>query len=151
MIAIDTVVLVLALRPDDPNDSRVAQAQALLSSLDQQQETILIPAPVLTEFLYKYPPEKRGAILAELGTWAMIQAFDAKAAAIAANLNPPPAAERNEPRQCVKTDVFIVATAIAHGASCIYTDNIKDFRAIAQNSIDVRALPEYQPELPFKP
>jgi predicted nucleic acid-binding protein len=149
LIAIDTVVLVLALRPDDPNDPRAAQAAALLASLDQQ-ETILIPAPVLTEFLYKYTPDKRGAVLAELGTWAVIQAFDAKAAAIAANLNPPPAAERNEPRQCVKTDVFIIATAIAHGASCIYTDNIKDFRAIAQNLIDVRTLPEYQPELPFE-
>jgi hypothetical protein len=76
--------------------------------------------------------------------------FDALAAAIAAELYDKRIMEdaRQEtklPRQCVKSDLKIIATAIAHKAVRIYTDD-NHFTSLARGRILVSPIPQVPPK-----
>ena len=113
----------------------------------------MVPAPAAAEYLQGFDDKERQEQLAALKRYFFVPSFDLPAAAIAAELS-----RRSDvwdlkhaDRQKVKTDVQIIAIAIAHRAELIVTDNVKEFRAIAAGKIAVSEVPgvEEQQTLSF--
>jgi predicted nucleic acid-binding protein len=106
---------------------------------------IMVPAPVAAEYLQGFDDSERKEQLAALDRNFFVPSFDLRAAEIAAELS------RREDvrdlydewdRQKVKTDIQIIAIAIAYGARMIVTDNVKEFRAIAAGRIAISEVPD---------
>ena len=120
----------------------------LIRRVTDKKARILIPAPVLTEFLVGLPPAIRNPrILTDLFAVASYDAHCAHIAAdLQANLDLMKRIRQTSqiPRQCLKVDTMIVATAIAYKSTSIYTHNMKHFHDIAQGRIivqDIETMP----------
>jgi len=86
------------------------------------------------------------------GRHFFVAPFDARAATIAGRLYSKKKMQEAQSggqgcRQCVKADLKIIATAIAHHAGRIYTDD-KQFRSLACGEIIVEDIPPLPPPAP---
>jgi hypothetical protein len=110
----------------------------------------MIPTPALAEYLQGFDNEERKRQLQVLERHFFIPAFNLPAAYLAAGLAraaDPSSAEI--PRQSVKTDIQILATAIVNGAARIITADRQHFHQLAGGRIEVSEVPEIheQPKL----
>lgn len=123
----------------DSQHDMVERTRAFLCYLEKQRVRIIIPAPVLWEFLSGIPPERRPDTLELLQRSWRIVPFDAMAAVIAADLwsglPSPPSMDPGE-RVRMKVDLQIIATAIRHGADIVFSEE-KRMRGYAQGRIEV--------------
>lgn len=113
---------------------------------------LLIPSVVLSEFLVDFKKVDHIKWLQIFSQKYIIAPFDAMAASLCAELwqlkhNSKEIKELKEKskRNVIKADFQIVATAIVHGATCIYSYD-DDFKKIANARIEIRILPEKKPE-----
>ena len=114
----------------------------------------MVPAPVAAEYLQGFDDSERKEQLAALDRNFFIPSFDLRAAEIAAELSRRQEVRKLQEewdRQKVKTDIQIIAIAIAYGAEMIVTDNTREFRAIAADRIAISEVPnvEEQTSLSF--
>lgn len=155
MVACDTTFLSLILKPDarPPLDAgtgkpveRVSdRVEKLLTDLQEADERLIIPTPVLAEFLVladKSGPQYLDAISGERVFF--IKPFDEKAAIefAAIELGAKRLGDKRggskEPWARVKFDHQIVAIAKANGVSRIYSDD-GDVRKLAQ-TVDIEVV-----------
>jgi predicted nucleic acid-binding protein len=153
MIALDANILVWGLRKqnDPKRPDMVERCAALIAELHELRQTILVPSIVLAEYLIGHTSEQQDQELDIVGRNFFVGAFDTRAAKIAAELYDARMFKQivkddNVPRQCLKADYKIIATAIRHGASVIYVDD-QHFAKIANNKITVRPVPALRPEI----
>ena len=139
MVVFDTSTLILAIDPKarPPNDPRTDKPVGrckervghLLVTLQKARTPILIPTPVLAEYLVKAGPEKHQML--DLFTDSKnfeVGPFDVKAAVeLAALLGDPDLLKKTldekTTRAKIKFDRQIVAIAKTKGASPLYTDD----------------------------
>lgn len=137
MVIFDTSVIVGTLDPNamppiDPQTNAPltnfkARVEFLIKQLDGARETILIPTPVLSEFLVRAGPNKYQYIDKFIAARNfMIGSFDQRAAIDLSLLNDPDlnALKKLDDKTTwakVKYDRQIVAIAKSQGANCIYT------------------------------
>ena len=148
MIALDTTILIWGVRREEPEgrEDLVARCTDLIADYKQRCIAITVPSVVMAEYLADSSPEKQKEQQAIIGSNFHVSPFDAKAAAIAAELHSKRLmneirAESDIPRQCLKADVQIIATAIAHDATHIYSDD-GHFTKLAQGKILVLGVPK---------
>jgi predicted nucleic acid-binding protein len=158
MICIDTAVLIWGVQGVAKGAHRqrmVDLTSRWLLSLKDAKEILMVPTPVLAEYLQGFPdPKERAQQLETLQSFCFIPAFDMPSAFLAADLSQSPAVQelaREGDRQALKTDVQIIATAITHQAEMIVTGNVGEFRRIARDRIPIREVPvvEIQGELDY--
>ena len=143
-----------------PTDLFVQRVGNYILSLDQADQKVVIPAIVLFEFLVIEPENEHHRLIAGFAERFEIIPFDFRTASIAATLqarrtnsnqNP---STTSTPKQVLKVDCMIAATAIAAGASEVLTHD-RDFEKLLQGSgvkvKKVSELPLPQPTLPFPP
>lgn len=148
MVGIDSTVLSLLIHPKakaglDPSTHKPVERLAerveqLIADLSEQDERILIPTPVLAEFLV-LAGKDASAYLDKLSTMKtfIVQAFDQTSAVEVAALELGDRVRGDKrggldaPWQKVKVDRQIVATAKVYEARCIYADD-PDIRKIAE-------------------
>lgn len=154
MICIDTMVLIWGVqrKARSGQEEMVERTARYLRNLRDENETIMVPAPAAAEYLQGFDDDERQEQLAALERFFFVPSFDLPAAAIAAELSRKSdtwGLNERVDRQKVKTDVQIIAIAVAHRAELIVTDNVKEFRAIAAGKIVVSEVPrvEEQQEL----
>jgi predicted nucleic acid-binding protein len=166
LIGLDTNVLIYASKqPDEPDPRGFNQsARELVSQLTndktQRDKRVLVPSLCLAEYLTGIPKSKRNAVLKNLESWTFIAGFDASAAGITADLmhdvfldwkdekaSNPESDYAKRSRQIIKSDVIVLATAIAHGGTILYTTEEVIFSRMAGGRIDVKSLPALQPTL----
>lgn len=170
MVVFDTSALVLALDPKarppiDPGTGKPVEKckeriEHLLTNLSKARTMILIPTPVLAEYLVKAGPNKQ--VMIEKFTNSRnfeIGQFDVKAAIETAELLGDPDLLKKElddktTKAKIKFDRQIVAIAKTRGASPIYTDDV-NLAAIARNNgiaavmtWDI-SLPPVDPQMPL--
>ncbi len=147
MVTFDTPLLIYGIqRKASPENAHlVVRAKELIRRLGDKKAKIMIPAPALTEFLVGMPPSLRNPrILTDLFA---VGSFNAHCAQIAAELQADLdrmkriRQEHQIPKQCLKVDTMIVATAIAYKSGKIYTNDLGHFKEIAQNRIIIEAIP----------
>ena len=148
MICLDTMILIWGLQKRaDPNSQHlIERTQRYLKHLDEENESIMIPSPVITEYLQGFDSPGRARQLANLQNLFFIPSFDLPSAALAAELLDKAGIKNvrqssTENRQALKVDVQIAAIAIVHGATHLVTHNIKDYETIVGGRIQVTEVP----------
>jgi hypothetical protein len=133
--AFDAVMLSVFLhptaKPPKPIPDLPARIQLLIEELEAAGAKVIIPAPVLSEFLVLVGPADGAKYLSELTTNDVfdVQPFDIMAAVEAAEMQRKAAAAGDKKAgskqrwQVVKVDRQFVAIAKVHGVTCIYSDD----------------------------
>jgi predicted nucleic acid-binding protein len=150
----DTMILIWGIQEHGP-EAEVAQAKAFLDHLDKQGTKAVVPSVVVAEFLTGIPTAAHTTIASLLERHFMTAAFDLKASmhfarlwqdrentGVITLLKQRDRATRAE----LKADCMIVATAVAQGASCIYSHDDK-LKTFANGQIDVRKMPDVATQL----
>jgi predicted nucleic acid-binding protein len=137
-------------------EDMIPRAEHLFEWLDNNGHQILIPAVVIAEVLAPEPLEKYPVLIEKIKKSCIVADFDIKAASRYGNLFmnkieelKKTAKDNKIDLQKMKVDHLIVATALANGASCIYSHD-NGIKIFGQRHIDVRdlpLLPATQPEL----
>ena len=148
MIAVDTNILVWGVRKaeDETRPDIVERCVHLIDDYKQRKIVIMIPSPVLGEFLIGYTIEQQREVLSLLTKAFFIAPFDFQAAAVAAELYSKAQFDQIReqepiPRQCLKVDYMVAATAIRHGATTLFV-NDGHFKTIAAGRIIVSDIPQ---------
>jgi predicted nucleic acid-binding protein len=133
-VALDTMVMIWGIKQVAPAHSspRVAdmqrRASILLSELEEDEATIIVPNIVVAELLLAVPSADHGKFVAELQNRFFMPTFDLRATVVAASLwqahRKLPPGEQIE-RTTLKSDVMIIATAKVAGATKFYSNDDK--------------------------
>ena len=149
MICLDTMILILGLQKKAAPKYQylVERTQRYLKHLDDENETIMIPSPVVAEYLQGFDTIGRVRQVASLQKLFFIPSFDLPLAALAAELSEGDSFSKlrqnsNESRPALKVDVQIAAIAIIHGATQIITQNISDFKTLVGDRIQIMEVPD---------
>jgi len=140
MVVFDTSILTLAFDPNskppvDPNtELPVTDCQArldyLIKTLTKTKQRVLIPTPVLAEYLVRAGADKDKRFEIIVGSRVfVVSPFDTRAAVECASIEDKDgrrirAVPEAESKAKVKFDRQIIAIAIARGANTIYTGDI---------------------------
>lgn len=139
MICFDTMVLVWGIqgKASPGQEEMVARTRRYIASLRDENEQVLIPAPVVSEYLQHFETEERKRQVRALERHFLLPAFNLPAAYLAAGI----AHQRQRSgggsgegttRQAIKTDIQILATAIVNNARLLVTHNLADFESLAK-------------------
>lgn len=154
---LDTMILVWGVRREctPGQEDRLQAADALFEQFENDGTRLLIPAPVLSEYLVRVPRSQWEDVLSVFKAEYIIGTYDAKAAMIAAELHtrrvetlkPEEIADLGGRRE-LKVDCQVVAVAMSNGADVLYSDD-KGVKHIADNRIRVVRLADIpvQPRL----
>jgi predicted nucleic acid-binding protein len=146
VICIDTNVLIWGVQgvAQPAQEGMIDRTRRYLAQLARDNEQVMVPSVVVSEYLQGFPLEEHPAQIEALAGGFFVAAFDARCAALAAELQRIGPAARAAPgsRIALKADCQIIATAISHGASRIVTNNLEEFRRIARDRIPVIDVPE---------
>lgn len=160
LVCIDTPLLVWGIQgaASTGNEDKVPKTKALFDYFTREHVEVVVPAPVLAEFLVKFQDETHDEVIRIIGRQFRIAPFDAKAASVAASLwrDCIPILEgeldfspRETLRQVLKVDAQIVATALSCGCKMIYAED-KHIRAIASKvNLPVSPLPGIPEQMTF--
>lgn len=153
IVCLDPHVLVWGVRcyADEGQEEMVPRAQKLLEQLEKEKATIIVPAPVVAEYLLGVPPERQPEVHEALAKRFAIAPFDAAAAALFAEIwyrrngGRSVSEEMRFGLDCtskhvLKVDCQIVAIARSRKANVIYSHD-EGVRKFAGNEIEVRAIP----------
>ena len=126
------------------------KAKRYIELISQQGKRLMVPAPVIHEFLIGVPAEERVEVISRLSNIFFIPPFDLPSAILAAELHTD-RQEFNEIRKTLgktkqeaKIDTQIIAIALMNGAEEIITNDVKYYQAIASDRIRVSSIPDIQ-------
>lgn len=154
IICVDTCLLILAHQPEPvAGQSHLYEnAKSYVEWMKNEDSQILLPTPVIAEFLTSRDAEERAMILRDMQVFAQVQDFDLRAAeltgAIRLKYHDAFGLPENQQRQVVTIDMMITAIAIVNGASHLITHDVDDFERIVELSggeLRVRAINEGPP------
>jgi len=123
----------------------VEQMQAFLRYLQREKIRIMVPTPVVFEYLVPFDQTERAKQLEVMERLFIMPSFDIKASLIAADLMGgkkaiDSAQQQGGRRQEIRIDAQIVAIALANGAEKIISHD-PHVKTIAQNRIPVEKVP----------
>lgn len=141
MICFDTMVLVWGIqgRASAGQEEMVARTRRFIESLQNENEQIMIPAPVVSEYLQYFETDDRKRQIKALERHFFLPAFNVPAAYLAAGIAHQRQREgigvpEGSTRQAIKTDIQILATAIVNNARLLVTHNLADFEGLAMHA-----------------
>lgn len=155
LVTLDTNVVIWGLKQDASpgQEHMIPRTRNFLQSLDAQGDSILLPSVVVGELLTQQQEDDHPLFLALLERSFQIGAFDLRAASEFAliwsarrDMNAAPAVVGT--REKTKVDMMLIATAISHGATCIYSED-SDISILADNRIAVYPIPQIGTQTSF--
>ncbi len=133
MICLDNNAVIAAFQTNPPPTSAAHRDRVRAFLRSHSKLRVMIPALVLTEYMFPFDGEAKRKEFAELARrFVFIPSFDELTSEIAAELGRRFAAERslaqvakqiNADRLCVKIDLLIVATAVQHQGQHFITND----------------------------
>jgi predicted nucleic acid-binding protein len=162
MICFDTTPLIWGLQtegPDPITQHNIDRTKAYLQQLAEQKEQIIIPTPVLAEYLVKIPYSEHAEVINQLRDLFKVYPFDERVASFAAHLRTQAsfqtaieqlthdfALTRESARQIVKVDAMVIAVAFTRGASRLVSED-KGMRSLAEGIIEATPIPHIDRQL----
>jgi predicted nucleic acid-binding protein len=126
-----------------------------LQWLENEGHTILVPAPVLGEFLMRIPAQEHQAVTKVFEKRFVVSPYDVSTTSIFAalwqnnqDLHRISSEEDKPTREEVKVDCMIVAVALANKAHVIYSED-PHIQRISNGKIDVRSIPRIPRQPPL--
>ena len=152
MTCIDTHILIWGVRgwASPAQEAMIPRTKRCIEHLAQSDERVMIPTPVVAEYLVGLPTEDHEAHLAILERNFFLPPLDVASAQLTASLlrNPGDVKgirdKHGVDRQSLRTDAMIIAIAIVHGASKIVTHAAKHYHKLAKALIQIESIPEIQ-------
>ncbi len=151
MVCLDTQILVWGFIRSATlqRTNMIDRATALIDHLTQIQEHVVVPTIVLAELMMRILPYRHAIFHQRVAQSFILQPFGAKEAAFFGEIWQSYKGHKamkvlqkiESTRNALKADCMIVATAVASGASCIYSHD-DDIRKIAQGHIAVQEVPD---------
>lgn len=138
LVCIDTQILIWGVRrPNEPaiqesQQDKIPRAENFIEWLQREKKRIMVPSVALAEWLVPIPLEFQRENIAKISKGFQIQPFDIAAATKFAELRAlriqdgtiDSLLETGLYHRDITADGMIVATAIAHKAKCIYSDDL---------------------------
>lgn len=125
----------------------IERAEYLFRWLDDNKHKVMIPTVVIAEVLAPEPLEKYPVLMEIISKHFMVVDFDTRAASRYGQIFmnrleevKKIANENDIDKQKMKIDHLIIACALVHNASCIYSDD-KGLKVFGSKFIDVKELP----------
>lgn len=134
IVALDTMTMIWGIqRAGNKSQNNLAEMQCrahiLLETLQDDKATIIVPSVVVAELLVGVDPSKHAAFIASLQGNFFCPPFDIRATEVAARLfqqkNKLLLTGGPQQRHVLKSDIMIIATAIAAGATRFYSNDSK--------------------------
>lgn len=160
-VCLDTQILIWGIKKECKagQEHMIERTGAFLQHLQETHATILVPTVVLGELLVPLAEEgRRRRFVAAIQAGFQVIPFDGqaalhfaeiwqakKAAGVFAQAREQHGATRHE----MKADSMIVATAVAHDATILYSED-EALRTFAAGFIQVQDIPEINRQLPLK-
>jgi len=152
-ISVDAQILIWGIKRQATKnrEEMIERAVAFFRQCSNDHQQVYLPAQSFSEFLVGYDPAKRRELLTLLPRGFIVAPLDAKAAAIAAdlqtnwNLLREIGAEFGTTRQQIKSDINVLASSIAVGAAYLYSEDAQMNR-LAQGKMLVKGLPLVRPK-----
>jgi len=159
LVCFDTQVVIWGIKQQATpgQEGMIEKAKYLIQTCTEDGKRIIIPSVVIAELLMPIDPNSHQAFSALMQKRFIISTFDLKAASYFAKVWQERKQEREylinnalATRAELKADSMIIATAVASGASCIYSHDIP-LRKCATSFIEVCDIPEipYDLQLSF--
>lgn len=141
-VCLDTNVLIWGIkRQATPGQEYMIERTArFLRYLEKKQTDCVVPAVVIAELLLPLPLSEHMLFTALVSQTFVVPSFNTLTAALLAKIWQSKKGQVVIPRQEIKFDAMVVATALAAGASCIYS-NDPHIEAIALGHIDCKDIP----------
>lgn len=152
LVCIDNHVLIWGIRKQasPTQQEMIERAAQFLESLDEKRVQVIVPMPVVAEFLVGADEKDHATILQTFHERFILAPYDALAALATARVRKKnlqsqrEAAVRQElaemPRPQIAVDHMIIGIALANRAECIYTHD-KPLKRFAEGHIAVREIP----------
>lgn len=146
VVCIDTHILIWGVqrRAKSSQEAMIERTINFLDWLQNEQQAVVVPTPVLTEFLMKIPQSDHNKITREIESRFIVLPYDAAAASMNAhiwqtNKNYGLHSELDD-RDRIKTDSMIVAVAVVNGVKILYSEDL-GLQKIAKGFIETRGIP----------
>ena len=154
---LDTHVLIWGVKQQaKPSQQHMIERTSnFIQWMENERHTVVVPAPILGEFLMNIPPANHSAITSVFAKRFVIAPYDARAAAIFATIwqkNGKMYRNRvkDEPtREEVKVDCMLVAVAMANNASVLYSED-PHVHELAAGFVTVREIPQIPTQTKFE-
>jgi predicted nucleic acid-binding protein len=130
-------------------EENIEKAKYLIDKCEKDEIKVMVPSVVVAELLCALDPKLHNAFSELMHRRFIVPSFDTQAALYFANM------WRNKKqlkagggisRSEMKADFMITATALARGASCIYSED-SGLKMFAQDYIDVKPLPNVERQM----
>lgn len=152
-VCFDTQIIIWGIEGKAKNSqkSMIPKAEYLIKKCAEEKNRLIIPSVVMAELLCPIPLKSHDKYFGIMGKTFRIIPFDDLAAKYFAeiwqkNKDSRTTARKNGiSRAEIKVDYMIVATAAAHGAFCIYS-NDPHLNVFSEGYVEVRKLPDVPPE-----
>lgn len=155
IVAVDTHCVTWGMRPPKADDSdhtkeMRGRARILFQILDDEKARIVLPCIAIAELLVPVSKADRSRFLKVLNEKFICASFDVPATELAAELwehhRSFPKDAQYQDRPLLKSDLLVIASAKAHGASVLYTHD-RRCRSIAAQFMDSKDLPKRHPDM----
>lgn len=154
MICIDTMILIWGVQKTaTPGQEKMVERTGRWLRSLPANERLMTPSVVVAEYLQHFKGTAKAAQLKALEQAFFVPALDLASAALASELiaKAPRDALQHLSRETIKSDCYILATAIIHGAAFLVTENRDDFLKLAGDKIRVEGIPEVPEQLNLVP
>lgn len=154
VVGIDTHVLIWGIQRTAASSQTdmIERTVNFLAWLQNEQQVIIVPAPVLAEFLMRIPAEEHNRVSQEIQSRFIVPPFDAATASMFARIwqanknNGFPS--ESDGRERVKTDSMIIAVAVVNKAKILYSED-PGLQKSAKDFIETRGIPSVPRQLTF--
>lgn len=147
MIALDTGILIWGVRGfvQPGREDLIERCRWLIQDHRDRRIPLMVPSIALAEYLADFDEQSQDEQRKLIGANYFVAPFDNEAAWETARLfdreRVRAIRQNGTPKQWIHSDLKIIATAIAHGATHLYTDNVKDFQSLANDRIQIKPVP----------
>ena len=150
-VCVDTQILIWGIKREASEGQAlmIERAVRFLQKLEETKTQVILPSVVIGELLVRVPEDCHQDILGLFTKNFMLSPFDARAAFIYSQITRRKMGEEVKSqlemdpcrgRNHLKADRMIIATAVAHGAICIYS-NDDHIRVYSEGFINYQPLP----------
>jgi len=150
-VVLDTMILCWGIRGFYPEKGPLsAHAKDFIDYLASEKATIIVPAPVVSEFLAGVPLERQPEAIEVLSSQFRIGCFDLRAAACLGDLLARKLSARSEElsKVRVKFDCLVLACALSQKADIIYSHDDTLIR-MAEKKMRAEKMPAVPQQLPL--
>ena len=150
IICFDTSILIWGIKQESnpEQEQNIEKAAHLIRTCSRDGTVVIIPSIVVAELLSGVDAKIRDNILKGLSGFRVVP-FDLQAALLYAKIWTKDARRKAKSLEITRTetkaDSMIVATAIAHGATCVYSHD-NGLGVFADGHIEVCELPNVPPK-----